>query len=207
MMKLCARMVGYVAMAMVLCAILFNFAGTWFGKEGSAPRLARSILLERRRSRALQSRIEVSEPSLMAKNRIIADLVGGRLRLCEAIDQFQRLNKELIEDLAREDMDREMVAAWVPPPTDPKSVGQQVLQWVRAEVTNWPPDKAEQLLADFEREFRELFGEASLSDSSTDTESTRQDVGWSNEPHREPPLERTRGSCSRGLKPALERGL
>jgi hypothetical protein len=180
MMKLFARMVGCVAMA--IGAVLFSFAGIWFGEEGSALRLARGILFETRRAEALRHRVEITHPFWVTKVRIIDDLERGRLRLREAIDQLQRLIQEEIEALAKEDADPGLVVAWVPPPTDPKVIGQNILTGVRADVSTWPPDKAKRLLADLESEFRELFGGTSLSDSGTDTALTCLDVSWSREP-------------------------
>lgn len=58
--------------------------------------------------------------------------------------------KELNEDLASEDVDQDVVPAWVPLPTDPESVGQLILMQVRGEVAAWPPDKSKRLLADLE---------------------------------------------------------
>jgi hypothetical protein len=186
MMKFLARMLGCVATAMALCAVLFSFGRIWFGEEGSALRLAGLLVFEVRRSEALQYRVEASNHSWEAKARIIRALRGGRLRLREAIDQFRRVNKELNEDLATADVDPGTVPAWVPLPTDPEGVGQLLLMWIRRDVAAWEPDKAKRLLADLESQFRELFGRAPPRDPWTDTELTRPDVDWASEPHREP---------------------
>lgn len=158
MMKFFISLVGYMATAMAFCAVLFRFAGMWSDEEASARRFAHSLVFEMRRSQALGYRADASNKCWMAKVRIINELSGGRLRLREAIDQLQRINEELIETLTSEDMDQGMVAAWVPVPNDPKSVGQYILEGVRAYVASWPPDQAKRLLADLERDFRELFG-------------------------------------------------
>lgn len=155
-MNLFTRVVGYAATTMVLCAVLFSFAGMWFGEDGSGQRLARRLVLEKRRSEALRYQREALSHSWEAKARIIRALIDGRLRLREAIDQFQRLNKELNEALASEDVDQGMVAARVPFLTDSDSIGQTILMWVRVEVAAWPPDKAKRLLADLESAFQEL---------------------------------------------------
>ncbi|HTU23136.1 MAG TPA: hypothetical protein VMG10_34190 [Gemmataceae bacterium] len=185
MMKLLAQMVGYVATAMAFCAVLFSFGGMWCDVERSALRLARGMMFEMRRSQALQDRLGVSNHLSEAKSRIIANLVDGRLHLREAIDQFQSLNTDWNEAFARDEAVPEMVATYIVP-TDPESVGRQVFGWARAEVVAWPPDKAKRLLADLESEFRELFGVAPLPGSSTNTELTREAVGWSGEPPYEP---------------------
>jgi hypothetical protein len=152
-MNFLTRVVGYAATAMALCAILFSFARMWFGEEGSALRLAGWLAFETRRHEILRYRTEVSNHSWEAKARIIRALLNGRLRLREAIEQFQRLNRELNQELASADVDPGMIPAWVPLPTDPESVGQQIFMWVRQEVAAWPSDKAKRLLADLESEF------------------------------------------------------
>lgn len=157
----------------------------WFGEEGSALRLARVFVCEQRRSEALPHRSEALKHSLESKERIISELIGGRLSLREAIVLFQRATKELIDKVALEDADQSMIATYMPPPTDPQSVGRQILTWVRIDLAMWPPDKAQRRLAELERAFRELFGRGSLPDASTDTELACQDMGWSSQPKRD----------------------
>lgn len=174
MIKPFARMVG--CMAMALCAVLFGFAEMWFGEERSALRLARVIVFEQRRAEALQYRSEAVKHSLESKERIISELIGGRLRLRQAIVQFQRVTKELNEKVAMEGADQSLIAAFVPPPTDPESVARLILVWVRVDLGMLPPDKAERRLADLTSELRELVGRVSLPDSTAGTERACQDM-------------------------------
>jgi hypothetical protein len=179
MMKFLARMLGYSATAMALCTGLFLFAGKWFGEEGSARQLALGIALEMRREQALEDCLKTFNQTLEARDRVFVEVVGGRLRLREAIDQVQRLHKEINDDLA--DKDPGKIAGWVPLPTDPETLGRVILRWGRLALAAWPPDKAKRRVADLEKEFRELFG---LLDGHT--ELSYQPVGQSREPHREP---------------------
>lgn len=177
MMKSCARMVEFVGMATVLCIVLFSFAGTWFGRQGSVLQFAREMVNQRRCAEALQYRLEVVRDALERKERIVSELIEGRLCLREAIVQTQKVNQQLREDLAVEGRDQELIAPYVPVSNDPESVGRQLLNWVRVDVALESSDKRERLLADFEREFQKLFGTASQPDASMNLEWMRRDVG------------------------------
>ncbi|HTU17668.1 MAG TPA: hypothetical protein VMG10_06350 [Gemmataceae bacterium] len=152
-----------MATAMAFCAVFFGFASMWFGAQGSALHLARDMVRERRRGEVLQLRNEAASHAIEIMMRIIDDLLAGRLCLKEAIVQVQGRNRQLIEKLAMEDIEPDTVAAYMPPPTDPENVGRQILIHVRTNIAPWPPEKAKRLLADLEREFRDLFGEPSCA--------------------------------------------
>lgn len=177
MMKFFARMMMYAATAMTLCTVLFSFTGAWFGEQGSVLQFAREVLYERRRFDALQYRSDVVQHAMESKVRIIDQLLSGRLCLREAIVRYQRVNQQLREELAVEGMDQALLPPYRVPPTDPESVGRQILNWARSDVAEWPPHKAERVLADLEHAFRDLFGKASLSDPSADAMLTHSDAG------------------------------
>jgi hypothetical protein len=171
-MTLFMRMVGCMAAAIALSVGLSIFAG--------ALQLGRCLLFETRRSQALQHRFEMVADSWEAKHDIIVEVVAGRLHLREAIVQFQKAN-DLVENA-----DRDLAPAYLTP-SDPESVGRQVLVWVRNEVAAWPPSEAERIRADMEREFQELFGrspseeipELQLEAEQSSSRTLTDDSDWS----------------------------
>jgi hypothetical protein len=153
---------------MLLSAVLYYIADVWFGENDSVIETARQMVLAARRTEALQARAKMVSQCLSAKGDIIDQLVAGRLRLRKAIAQFQEAN-ELVENV-----DRDLIPPYQTP-TDPEGVGRHVLLWARNAVASLPPEKAQRLLSDLEREYRTLFHganpskEAGVSPMDTET--------------------------------------
>ena len=152
-MRLFTRLTVCAAPAMLLSALMYHVADLWFDEKASVVEVCRQIVHEAQRAESLRARAEMVARSQSAKYDTIDQVRAGRLRLRQAIIQFQRAN-ELVEhgnlDLMRRDPKR----------TDPQEVGWQVLLWVRNSVAARPSDKAQRLLADLEHEYQRLFGGA-----------------------------------------------
>lgn len=141
------------AAAVVLSAILFHFADSWFSERTSALAVGRRIMFEMHRSQALQERAKRVARSISIKHETIVQLVGGRLCFHQAIVQFQKAN-DIIENV-----DLDLIPAYCKP-TDPEGVGRQVYDWAYYAVATWPPNKTQRFLAGLENEFQHLFGRA-----------------------------------------------
>lgn len=139
-----------MAIAMMLCAVLLNFIGSWFGAEESVLRLGRSLLWETRRAEALRERAKAVSESTQIKREILDRLLARRLHMSEAIERFQRAN-EIIEN------DHLYSLPTFRTPTDREGVGRQVLAWVNGEVASWPEDRDKSIVEALEAEYRELF--------------------------------------------------
>lgn len=149
-MKLFTRLIHSAAAAMLLSALLFHIADSWFGENAGLVGAFRQMVLETRRAESLRARAERVARSRSAKCYIIEQLLAGRLNFRQATIQFQKAN-ELVE---KADRPADLTL------TNPQGVGRQVLHWVRNAVVSWPSDKAQRLLSDLEREYRTLFGGA-----------------------------------------------
>ncbi|HTU90766.1 MAG TPA: hypothetical protein VMF69_11875 [Gemmataceae bacterium] len=156
-MRFFTRMIVCAAATLALCAVVFNFAASWFGAETSVLRLGRLLVFESRRSQALNARSDMVARSLEIKRGIIGRLVSGSLNMHQAIEQFQKAN-EVIEN-----GDLDLIARYRLP-ADLEGVGRQVLAWVYNEVFSWPPEKAKSRYADLKCEFEKLFGQSPLPD-------------------------------------------
>jgi hypothetical protein len=149
-MRLFARLTVCAAAAMLLSAILFYIADSWFGESASAVAVGRQLLFEMRRAEALDARGEMVARSVSVKRDVIDQLLAGRLNLRQAIAQF-RIANELVENA-----DRGLIPTyWIP--TDPEGVGRQVFFWLRNAVTSLPREKAQRRIAELEREYRTVF--------------------------------------------------
>lgn len=149
-MRLFTRLIVCSAAAIVLSAILFYIADSWFGEGESVIRTAHQLLFEARRAEVLRVRAQMMARSVSAKNDVIDQLLAGHLNLRQAIIQFRNAN-ELVENV-----DLEILPAYQPP-TDPEGVGRQVVVWTRNAVRYLPREKAQRRLAELEREYRTLF--------------------------------------------------
>lgn len=149
-MRLFTRLITCAAAALLLFAVLSHVADSWFGENTSVVGAGRQLMLEARRTEALQTREEMVVRSLSAKREIINQLLAGRLHLHQAILQFQRAN-ELVENI-----DMDLIAAYRTP-SDPPGLGGQVLVWARNSIASPPSDKIERRLADLECEYQTLF--------------------------------------------------
>jgi hypothetical protein len=96
--------------------------------------------------------------SLEAKREIIDQLMAGRLRFRQAIEQFQKAN-ELVKNVNPD------VLAPYQTPAHPQGVARQVLIWARNSVLSGPSDKAQRRLADLECEFQTLFDGSNPDDA------------------------------------------
>src|SRR5262249_33811002 len=117
------------------------------------------LLLEMRRSEAMRVRSEMVIHNNEVKRTIVADIVAGRLTLHEAAVRFQEAN-HLVEN-----NDRDLLPDFQIPATE-EGVSQQVLAWVRTEVSSLPAEQAKRILAPLEKEYEARF--ASL-ESATDS--------------------------------------
>src|SRR5262249_3087318 len=130
-----------------------------FGKESDLSQL----LFESRRSEALRLRSEMVNHNIEIKRTIVAEIVAGRLTLRQAAIRFQEANYKV------ENNDRDLLPDHQVPATE-EGVYQQVLAWMRAEVSSLSPEEAQRILAPLEKEYESRFG--SLEPS---TESLRSD--------------------------------
>jgi hypothetical protein len=164
-MRFFVRVCVCVVAAIVLLVGLSSLAGSWLGNGSNGIQLGRWIVFESRRSEALQHRSEAVARGAEVKKAIIADLLAGRLTLREAAAQFDEAN-QLVENEPGS-----MVASYRTP-TSEEGLCRQVLAWVRNEVANLPPEKAERFLSPLEKEFKALFGypEAVLTTSPLESE-------------------------------------
>ncbi len=149
-MRILTRLIVCAATAIVLSAILFYFADTWFGENESVIRAGHQLLFEARRTEVLRVRAQMMAHSVSAKSDVIDQLIAGRLNLRQAIVQFRNAN-ELVENI-----DLEILPPYQTP-TDPEGVGRQVVVWTRNAVASLPREKAQRRLAELEREYRTLF--------------------------------------------------
>lgn len=152
-MRLFTRLTVCAAPAMVLSALMFHVADSWFGGDSSVVEVCRQIVLEAQRAESLRARAEMVARSRSAKYDTLEQILAGRLRLRQAIIQFHRAN-EMVQHV---NLDRVPAYAKL---TDPQEVGRHVLLWVRNRVVARPSDEAERLLADLEHEYQTLFGGA-----------------------------------------------
>lgn len=162
-MRFYTRILVCVAAAMLLSAVLINFAVSCFDGETSVLRLGRLLVHEARRSQAMDARAETVLRSMDIKRDIIAQLIAGRLQLREAIDQFHKAN-EMIENNNRNLMAKYEL------PTDLEGVGRQVLAWAQRTADALPLDKGQRRLAELENEYQKLFGRPSSPDSLPTTD-------------------------------------
>ena len=151
-------MIVCAAAAIVLSAVLFYVADTWYGDNTSLIGVGRLIVLEGRRSQALRTRSEMVTRALSFKCDSINQLVAGRLNLRQAIVQFQKANQMI------ENNDLDLIPAYRAT-TGSKEIGRQVFLWARNSVSTWPPDKAQRLLADLEREYQTIFGRSKTEET------------------------------------------
>jgi len=158
-MRFFAGFCGHAAVAVVVSAGLFSLLGSRFGKESSLSQL----LFELRRSEALRSRSEMVTPNLEVMNAIVAEIVAGRLTLREAAARFQEANY-LVEN-----NDRDLLPGYQIPATE-QGVYQQVLAWVRPEVSSLPAEQAKRILTPLEKEYEARFGPL---ESATDSPGVR----------------------------------
>jgi hypothetical protein len=162
-MRFYTRMLVCVAAAVLLSAVLFNFAVSCFDGETSVLRLGRLLVLESRRSEAMDARAETVLRSMDIKRDIIFQLLAGRLQLREAIAEFHKAN-EMIEN------DHTNLMATYQLPSDREGVGQQVLAWACRAVDALPSDKGQRRLAELEYQYQKLFGRPSSPDSLQTTD-------------------------------------
>lgn len=162
-MRFYTRIAVCVAAAVLLSVVLFNFAVSWFDGETSVLRLGRLLVLETRRSQAMDTRAETVLRSMEIKGGIIAQLIDGRLQLREAIDRFHKAN-DMIEN------DNTNLIARYELPTDLEGVGRQVLVWAYQAAYSLPPDKAQRRLAELENQYEKLFGRPSSPGSLQTTD-------------------------------------
>lgn len=153
-MRWFVRMIGCLTTIILLSVGLNTFAGRWLGTEGGALQLGRWLVFETRRAEALRHRSEMIAHAWEVKRDLIDEVVVGRMSLRQAILQFKQANN-LVDN-----SNPGLVAPYYTP-SDPESLGNQVLAWARNELAGWPPHKGERILMTLELEFQELFGRPS----------------------------------------------
>ena len=146
-MRLFARISAYAAVAVVLFVGLFSLVTLRFGEQSVLSKL----LFESRRSEALRLRSEMVVHNIEVKRTIVADIVAGHLTLREAAVRFQEANHEV------ENNDPDLLPGYPIPATE-EGVYQQVLDFVRAEVSTLPAEQAKRILATLEKEYESKFG-------------------------------------------------
>lgn len=162
-MRFYTRILVCVAAAVLLSAVLFNFAVSWFDGETSVLRLGRLLVFEARRSQAMDTRAETVLRSMDIKRGVIAHLIDGHMQLREAIDQFHKAN-DMIENNNTNLMARYEL------PTDLEGVGRQVLVWANRAADVLPPDRGQRRVAELEYQYQTLFGRPSSPDSLQPTD-------------------------------------
>ena len=145
--------------AVVLFAGLSGAISSCFSQEVSLLQLARSVVLESRRTEALRYRSETLTYSLTIKKAIVAEILAGRLTLHESAPQFEEAN-ELIDT-----GDSDLLAAYYIPTTN-EAVCEQILTWVRSEAERQPGNAAKAIVEGLESEFQKMFGR-SCPDTTT----------------------------------------
>ncbi|HEY7428703.1 MAG TPA: hypothetical protein VH682_31020 [Gemmataceae bacterium] len=146
-MRVFARLCAYAAVAVVLFVGLFSLIGLRFGKASDLSQL----LFESRRSEALRRRSEMVNHNIEVKRTIVAEIVAGRLTLHEAAVRFQEAN-HLVEN-----NDADLLPDYQKPATE-EGVYQQVLLWMRAEVSDLPAEQGKRILTPLEKEYESKFG-------------------------------------------------
>jgi hypothetical protein len=146
-MRLFAHICAYAAVAIVLFVGLFSLLGLRFGNQSELSQL----LFESRRSEALRLRSEMVTRNIDIKRTIVADIIAGRLSLREAAVRFQEANC-LVEN-----NDPDLLPDYQIPATE-EGVYQQVLAWMRSEVSSFPAEQAQLILAPLEKEYEARFG-------------------------------------------------
>jgi hypothetical protein len=146
-MRFFARFCACAAVAVVVSAGLLSPLGTRFGKQSDLSQL----LFESRRSEAWRLRSEMVTRNIEVKRTTVVDIVAGRLTLHEAAVRFQEANC-LIEN-----NDPDLLPAYHKPATE-QGVYQQVLGWVRSEVSSLPAEQAKRILTPLEKEYESKFG-------------------------------------------------
>jgi hypothetical protein len=149
-MRLFTRLIVCAAAAMLLSALMFYVADSWFGGKSSVAEVYRQFVRETMRAESLKARDEMVARCRSAKYDTIDQILSGRLRLHQAIIQFQRAN-ELVENV-----NLELIPSYRTL-TSPEGVGRQVLVWTRNAVQSWPTEKAQRLLSELECQYRTLF--------------------------------------------------
>lgn len=157
-MRFFTRLIVCAAAAMLLSAVLFHAADAWLGEKTSVVGASRQIVLEARRTEALRVRAEMIARSLAAKRDIINQLLEGRLRFRQAIEQFQQAN-ELVKNI-----DLDLIAPYQTP-AYPQGVARQVFIWVCNSVGSLPADKAQRLLSELESQYQTMFDGAKPEDA------------------------------------------
>jgi hypothetical protein len=157
-MRLFTRLIMCAAAAILLSAVLFHAADAWLGEKTSIVGAGRQLVLEARRSEALHARREMIARSLEAKREIIDQLMAGRLRFRQAIEQFQKAN-ELVKNV-----DPDVLAPYQTP-AYPQGVARQVLIWACNSILSGPSDKAQRRLTDLECEYQTLFNGSKPDDA------------------------------------------
>ena len=157
-MRFFARISAYAAVAVVFGS-LFSPIGLRFGKESDLSLL----LFESRRSEALRLRSEMVTRNIEIKHAIVAEIVVGHLTLGEAAVRFQDANY-LVEN-----NDRDLLPDYQRPATE-EGVYQQVLAWMRAEVSSLPAEQAKRILTPLEKEHESRFGSLKSATDSPGSE-------------------------------------
>jgi hypothetical protein len=101
--------------------------------------------------------------NIEVKRTIVAEIVAGRLSPREAAVRFQEANC-LVEN-----NDADLVPDYQKPPTE-HGVYQQVLAWMRTEVSSLPAEQAQRILAPLEKEYESRFGRLKSATDSPKSE-------------------------------------
>jgi hypothetical protein len=114
----------------------------------------RILVQESQREAALVRRNEVVWRCTQGKQRIAAEVIAGRLSLCEAADGFRELNTLL------DDGNDDLLGTYQRPAGE-EDLWRNVIVWVRGEVRR-DPARGPAVLSRLEKEFQEHFGHSPL---------------------------------------------
>jgi len=144
-MKHVSRLLLTVFVLAILGVAMMRVFAARDEQEGQS--LARWILVEIRRSAALDSRASEMSQSLEVKKAVVSDLVAERVSLREAAEQFRQADQWIENDGAG------LVAPYRLPESE-EGRYRQVIAWAKAELSD-DPKQTEQVIPRLEQEMVE----------------------------------------------------
>jgi hypothetical protein len=127
------------AVILLGAALLGRIAGSEPG-FGSLPQLMREMRCESRRAEELACRHEVVIANLVARRRLIADLIAGRVPFAAAVARFREL--DAIHPAG--------CRAAYPGQTEAERLGHAMVDYACEELAGYPPDRAARVRARLE---------------------------------------------------------
>jgi hypothetical protein len=148
-MKYIARLLLAVSAVAFVSIIVAHLFASRDRHEGQS--LARWLLVEMRRSEALEYRATEMSQSQQVKKAVVGDLVAERLTLREAAEQFRQADQLIETDPTG------LVAAYHTPETE-EQLYRQVIAWAKIQLRN-DREQAQQVIPRLEQEMAEQCGD------------------------------------------------